>query len=113
MSGNPKGRPRGRKNNATLVRDELNAMRDVVVDGKRKRMSTAAIIVRRLADGAVQGETKALKFVLPWIEAPAPVELASKKVQQKIIVEFVEPTNEEYRKRKAEAERLRRSPPKK
>src|SRR4051812_10747504 len=63
QSGNPKGRPKGRKNEATML-DELLFQRIPVRQGGRDlRMTVVEAIFRRLAEDALKGNIKAAGFL--------------------------------------------------
>src|SRR5438105_15886877 len=49
-SGNPNGRPRGRKNMSTLLSDALNGSVVVVENGRRKKITKREAIVTQLGD---------------------------------------------------------------
>jgi tetratricopeptide (TPR) repeat protein len=59
QSGNPKGRPRGRKNFANVVKDALNKPVRVRVGGKVHRMPTAKAILHAVANAAASGDAAA------------------------------------------------------
>lgn len=59
-SGNPKGRPKGAANIATIVREELERTTRVLVGGKYQRMTNGQVMVRRLMEQGFKGEFKAI-----------------------------------------------------
>jgi len=63
-SGNPKGRPKGSRNIATLLREELDRKVAVTVDGLTKTMSKRQVAVRQQVDKAVKGCPKAFLTLL-------------------------------------------------
>ena len=63
-SGNPKGRPRGSRNIALMVEEELVRKIEVTIDGTRKRISKGKVVARRVVAGAVKGEPKAIATVM-------------------------------------------------
>src|ERR1700722_8536053 len=58
-SGNPRGRPKGRRNVATMTKDILNRHIKVRSEGKTVEMRAVEAIFRVLANGAAQGNIKA------------------------------------------------------
>src|SRR4051794_13642811 len=64
QSGNPKGRPRGSKNAATLAKKELSRKIAVTVNGRKRQMTVAEIGYRKLGDKTMAGDQKALGFLL-------------------------------------------------
>lgn len=69
QSGNPKGRPKGRKNEATML-DELLFQRIPVRQGGRDlRMTVIEAIFRRLAEDSLKGNIKAAGFLFNRLSA--------------------------------------------
>ena len=58
-SGNPQGRPKGAKNFATALEQELCATALVNDNGRRRRLSRRQIIAKRWVDRAAEGDLKA------------------------------------------------------
>lgn len=69
QSGNPKGRPKGSLNVATLMQ-QLMAERISVVEknGQKKVMPMMEVLLRRLVNKAASGDLKALPLVLKIAE---------------------------------------------
>lgn len=63
-SGNPRGRPKGRRNLATELHLALNEMVTITEHGKRKRLTKRAVICRQLANRSAAGDLKATRIVL-------------------------------------------------
>ena len=63
-SGNPKGRPKGSKNFATILQQQLRKMVTITVDGKPKRVAVQEVIARRLATDSMKGTTKAMELLI-------------------------------------------------
>lgn len=69
QSGNPKGRPKGRKNEATML-DELLFKRIPVRQGGRDlRMTVIEAIFRRFAEDSLKGNIKAAGFLFNRLSA--------------------------------------------
>jgi hypothetical protein len=64
QSGNPAGRPRGAKNFATAIEEELQARVIVTENGKRKRISKREVIAKHLVNKAASGDLKAIPLLL-------------------------------------------------
>jgi hypothetical protein len=64
QSGNPAGRPRGAKNFATALEEELQARVTITENGKRKHISKQEVIAKRLVNKAVSGDLKAIPMLL-------------------------------------------------
>lgn len=66
-SGNPKGRPRGKKNMSTLLSTALNASIVVVANGRRKRITKREAIVTQLVNKSAAADLKATQIVLAML----------------------------------------------
>ena len=64
QSGNPKGRPRGTKNTATMLRDILDRKIEVRTGSAVRKISVREAILTRFAEGALKGDTKSAAFLL-------------------------------------------------
>jgi hypothetical protein len=93
-SGNPKGRPRGRKNMSTLLSDALNGSVIVVESGRRKKITKREAIVTQLVNKSASADLKATQMVLAMLSDlesradasadPAPFTEADQQVIQRI-----------------------------
>jgi Family of unknown function (DUF5681) len=59
QSGNPKGRPKGARNFATVIDKELGTKIEVTENGKRRRISKREAIVKQTVNKAASGDPKA------------------------------------------------------
>jgi hypothetical protein len=66
-SGNPKGRPRGRKNMSTLLSDALNGSVSVVENGRRKKITKREAIITQLVNKSASADLKATQMVLAML----------------------------------------------
>ena len=64
QSGNPKGRPQGGKNEATILHNLLNRRIRLRQEGKLRQISILEAILMRFADEALKGNPKAAAFLL-------------------------------------------------
>lgn len=64
QSGNPKGRPKGSKNFATVLQQQLRKTVTITVDGKPKRVAVQEVIARRLANDSMKGTTRAIELLI-------------------------------------------------
>ena len=62
--GNPKGRPKGKKNTDTLFKEALDKKITTRTGGKEKKISVREAIVQRSIQKAIEGDIKFLKFVM-------------------------------------------------
>ena len=62
-SGNPRGRPKGAKNEATVLRDLLNRKIDVRQGGRARKITIFEAILLRFTEDALKGNTKSATFL--------------------------------------------------
>jgi hypothetical protein len=68
QSGNPRGRPRGSKNMATLVGEALDEKVTVTDNGRRRKVSKREIIVTQLVNRSAQADLKAMQILLGMVQ---------------------------------------------
>ena len=61
QSGNPRGRPRGSKNNATLLREALDQTVAINENGRRRHIRSREAMYTQLANKAAQGDHRAIQ----------------------------------------------------
>jgi hypothetical protein len=64
QSGNPKGRPKGAKNFATVFAEELTTRIVVTENGKRRTITKRQAVVKQLVNKAVAGDARAIPILL-------------------------------------------------
>jgi hypothetical protein len=64
VSGNAKGRPKGSRNFATVMEQELSTSIEVTENGRRRKISKRHAIVKQTVNRAVTGDAKATSIVL-------------------------------------------------
>jgi Family of unknown function (DUF5681) len=64
QSGNPNGRPKGSKNFATILQQQLRKKVTITEDGRPKRVTVQEVIARRLANDSMKGTTKAMELLI-------------------------------------------------
>jgi hypothetical protein len=64
QSGNAAGRPRGAKNFATALEQELKTRVIITENGRRKRVSKREVIAKHLVNKAAGGDLKAIPLLL-------------------------------------------------
>jgi hypothetical protein len=64
QSGNPQGRPRGSKNLATLLDEELKETIDIRDNNGHARISKARAIARQMVNSALKGDPRMIKLCL-------------------------------------------------
>jgi len=60
-SGNPKGRPKGSKNLATLLNEALDEKVMVTEDGKRSRVTKRELVIKQLVNKSAAADLRAIK----------------------------------------------------
>lgn len=70
-SGNPKGRPKGAKSEATILQDLLQQKIGLNERGKTRKISLHEAILRRIAEDCLKGNTKSAAFLLNRYHAMA------------------------------------------
>ena len=68
QSGNPKGRPPGAKNMASMVNEALNERVVVNDNGGRKRISKRKAAFKQLVNEAAKGNWRALKLLVDILQ---------------------------------------------
>lgn len=64
QSGNPKGRPKGAKNEATILRNIFNRQIEMREGGKTRKVSVLEGMLLRFTDDALKGNPKSAAFLL-------------------------------------------------
>jgi hypothetical protein len=68
QSGNPKGRPRGRKNLSSLLNEALNGWVIVVENGRRKKITKREAIITQLVNKSAAADLKATQIVIALVQ---------------------------------------------
>jgi hypothetical protein len=63
-SGNPKGRPKGSRNIATLIEQELQKRVVITENGKKRTVTRAQALAMKLVSEAMKGDAKCLTVML-------------------------------------------------
>lgn len=64
QSGNPTGRPKGVKNEMTIMRELLNQKITINVRGRPKRITLLEALHRRALEDGLKGDLKSIAFIL-------------------------------------------------
>jgi hypothetical protein len=70
QSGNPKGRPKGTKNTATLLREILDRKVEMRIGGRIRKVSVREAMLTRFAETALKGDIKPAAFLLQRYDMP-------------------------------------------
>lgn len=87
QSGNPRGRPRGSKNLATIFDKELSATVAVTEGGKRRKLSKRQVIVKRLIQKAIEGDHRATQTLLKHLETATTANGAAAELNQSNVLD--------------------------
>jgi Family of unknown function (DUF5681) len=68
LSGNPKGRPKGSKNLATLLSQALDEKVYVTEDGRRRRVTKRELVVKQLVNKSASADLRAIKQLTDIVE---------------------------------------------
>jgi len=68
-SGNPKGRPKGSKNLATLVAQALDEKVMVTEDGRRRRVTKRELVVTQLVNKSAAADLRAIKQLTDIVQS--------------------------------------------
>ena len=91
QSGNPRGRPSGSKNLATLVSEALNERVIVAEDGGRRKISKREAIIKQLVNRSAKADLRAIKILLDILReiesqtAPETVENSFSAADDKVL----------------------------
>ena len=61
ISGNPRGRPKGKRNLATVLQQTLNEMVVIEENGKKRTVTNLEAAIRRLVNSATSGDMQAFR----------------------------------------------------
>ncbi|MGY3508889.1 DUF5681 domain-containing protein [Bradyrhizobium lupini] len=64
QSGNKKGRPKGSKNEATIINELLNRRIDIRENGRLRKITVLEGILTKFADDALKGKDRSAAFLL-------------------------------------------------
>lgn len=96
QSGNPKGRPKGRKNMATVMREVLAQTVTIKQNGKKRRVPFSEAFVHRLVGKALEGTTRDMIALMKAMHDYLPEALEAEALPLNITVEFVDPDGKRY-----------------
>jgi hypothetical protein len=69
QSGNPKGKPKGAKNLATIVDNAIKEKVVVTENGKRRKRTKMEVAVKQVVNKAVIGDQKAFAQLIPLVQS--------------------------------------------
>jgi Family of unknown function (DUF5681) len=85
VSGNPKGRSKGTKNFATLLRKAMTKSVTITENGKRKKISKLEAAAIQLANDAARGDKKAIQLAFDLLQFSHPTNELSRPVEAMLV----------------------------
>ena len=79
-SGNPKGRPKGAKNEETILSNLLNRKIDIREAGRLRKITVLEAVLLRFTEAALKGDAKAATFLLNRYRPPEPDEISASEL---------------------------------
>ena len=67
-SGNPRGRPKGSKNLATLLSQALDEKVSLTEDGRRRRITKRELVIKQLVNKSASADLRAIKQLIDIVE---------------------------------------------
>jgi hypothetical protein len=101
-SGNRKGRPKGAKNTATLLREILDRKIEVRSGNSTRKISVREAMLTRFAESALKGDTKSAAFLLQRYDIGGDAQGYSDSAPTQEEQEIIDKYMEAYLKRKGE-----------
>lgn len=83
-SGNPKGRPTGSKNVASVLLEVIGQKITVTENGRTRRVPAVEVMLRRLANDAMRNDPKALKLMISLIDRYANIPDTTEPIEDEL-----------------------------
>ena len=101
QSGNPKGRPKGTKNEATILSNIFNRQIEMRDGGRIRKVSVLEGMLLRFAEDALKGNPKAATFLLNRYGAVKGIDETPESNQddEKILAEFIKSVEAKVKKK--------------
>ena len=87
-SGNPAGRPKGAKNLASVLEQELRAMVTIAENGRRRRVTKLDAAVKQLVNKAASGDMLSLQFLFRLLQSSQPESASTAHLSSEIDEQF-------------------------
>jgi hypothetical protein len=82
QSGNSKGRPRGSKNEGTILHELLNRKIEVREGGRARKITVLEAMLMKFAEEALKGDPKAATFLLNRYKPPEPGDASAGEIDR-------------------------------
>jgi hypothetical protein len=91
QSGNPKGRPRGAKNVATILEQALEERITITENGRRRSATKMEVIAKQLVNKAAQGHHGSIQFLIAYAEKLQASKSEERPVDIRDLLKIVDP----------------------
>ena len=102
QSGNSKGRPKGKKNTYTVLREILDRKVEMRTGGMVRKVSLREAMLMRFAEAALKGDTKAAGFLLQRYDMQETENEHASDMTTQDELEFIQAYMQSYEKAKGE-----------
>lgn len=82
QSGNPKGRPKGAKNKATILEAEINILIPITENGRTIHLSKWAVAIKQLVNKAATGDLRAIETLDKIIQREKKIDVSTIAAEQ-------------------------------
>jgi hypothetical protein len=103
QSGNRKGRPKGSRNTATLLREILDRKIEVRSSSTVRKISVREAMLTRFTESALKGDTKSAAFLLQRYDAGETAHEQLKEAATRDEQEIIDTYMETYLRKKGES----------
>jgi Family of unknown function (DUF5681) len=103
-SGNPKGRPKGAKNEDTILTNLLNRRIDIREAGRLRKITVLEAMLLKFAEEALKGDPKAATFLLNRYRPPDSEEGSGNEISQEdqeILDAFTKRVQDQFKGKKS------------
>lgn len=103
-SGNPKGRPKGAKNEETILNNLLNRRIEIREAGRTRKITVLEAMLLKFAEEALKGDPKAATFLLNRYRPPDSEEGSGNEISQgdqEILDAFTKRVQDQFKGKKS------------
>jgi Family of unknown function (DUF5681) len=91
QSGNPKGRPRGAKNVATILEQALDERIMISENGRKRSATKMEVIVKQLVNKAAQGDHRSIQLLIAYAEKHQASKTEERPPNMRDLLELIDP----------------------
>ena len=103
-SGNPRGRPKGAKNEDTILNSLLNRKIEIREGGRARKITVLEAVFLRFTEAALKGDAKAATFLLNRYRSPEADEDSANELtreDEEILDAFTRRVQAQFKKKKS------------